>query len=78
MKQRRRTTGLKYSILGVPVHFSMDGTWEVSIENPILEQGGSLFLVVALKAVVLAEKLTGLTLPVSVSAFGDPAVSTVQ
>ena len=72
---------MKYSILGVPVRFSMDGTWEVTIENPLLGRAGSLFLVAALKAVVLAERLTGLSLPVRVHAHydcGDPAVSTVQ
>lgn len=48
------------------MRFSMDGTWEVSTENPTMDQVGSLFLVSMLKAVDFVERLTGLELPVAV------------
>ncbi|CAD5377349.1 hypothetical protein OF001_U20276 [Pseudomonas sp. OF001] len=55
---------MKYRVLGVPVQFSEDGTWEVCIDNAAVKQAGRLFLVATLNLIQATERLTGLQLPV--------------
>lgn len=46
-------------MLGLPVEFSQDGTWEVDCDGPVMKKAGSLLLTCALKAIELVERVSG-------------------
>ena len=50
---------MKYRMLGLPVEFSQDGTWDVDCEGLVMRKAGSLLLTCALKAIELVERVTG-------------------